>query len=451
MEYKKVTAISGPVSLYVYSYNNSTYYFFGDEHFSNADTCEDYLFKCDYLLDKHKSVNLESNCTDLGALFHNWFTYNNDYNISTNFYMETPFTKKDVRKLVNTQHGSWLTRMEYVLEDCLTTNKSTCPYAPSVRVHYVDIRTFEAQDQSIHVDLFSLHPIQNYITTSKTDKSTLKGLMHDYLKILNFLINNYSHILTGILDVHYDEIIDYIVNFAQSLQYFTIYTNYIEESITMTVIRNDIRIHRVAASLNKLKAQNPIMVDYILHYIYDLLDNHMAHVKEQYDLDFGTFFPISNLYNLFDKYDQLMMLIDSYIFDAYLLSRMFYNDDNNIEVITYTGYAHTERYNYFFQHYLYADAKIILHKKNEQGTRCVYSKIIPNYLDINKFRKHAYIKEQILLVLKQVDNNNTFDNSYITLEKHNDVYTLTDKSTRGTESTTNKITIMQLLYSYFLI
>lgn len=89
-----ITTISGPVSLYIYKYDNKKYYFFGDQHYNNTNICEENGIVCDHYDFKLENVIIEGPyCTDLGALFHNWFTFNNDYGIKTDFYAETPFTK----------------------------------------------------------------------------------------------------------------------------------------------------------------------------------------------------------------------------------------------------------------------------------------------------------------------------------------------------------------------
>lgn len=97
-----ITSISGPISLYVYKYNDKTYYFFGDQHYGNTNACEQNGIICDHYDNQYENVIIEgTNCTDLGALFHHWFTFNNDYGIKTDFYAETPFTKQTERDIYN--------------------------------------------------------------------------------------------------------------------------------------------------------------------------------------------------------------------------------------------------------------------------------------------------------------------------------------------------------------
>lgn len=50
-----ITSISGPVSLYIYNFQNKKYFLFGDIHFSRAGSCHSKGMKCDafnYTFDK---------------------------------------------------------------------------------------------------------------------------------------------------------------------------------------------------------------------------------------------------------------------------------------------------------------------------------------------------------------------------------------------------------------
>ena len=162
--WEEITVISGPVSMYIYEYNNKKYYFFGDKHHGRATKCQEKGYKCDsfdYSFTNVKSIG--SNCSQMGVLLHNWFVYNNDHNIKTDFYLETFYTKENKRfneeenlqlinrrKQNNTQiqtndapfeNKSWLELVSYIMAPCFIREKENCPYYPNVHAHYIDVRT----------------------------------------------------------------------------------------------------------------------------------------------------------------------------------------------------------------------------------------------------------------------------------------------------------------------
>lgn len=112
------------------------------------NSCEDQLqVQCDifdYLYEN--SVTYNSNCLTIGSLFDEWFTYNNYNNIKTDFYLETPFTKGNIRRntstkeqiklrrsqpnylpkspsLVTIRSTGWIQSMEDFFHDCIIRQK----------------------------------------------------------------------------------------------------------------------------------------------------------------------------------------------------------------------------------------------------------------------------------------------------------------------------------------
>ena len=137
--------ISGPISYYILNYKNVKIYLFGDIHTTPyINSCNQYYsdVPCDSIdydysgfLIKHK------NCWSIGALLGEWFQYNNDYNISTDFFIESSFSKSPTRynimnneinrrrqnNLNNLNYSDerdpfslmWLLNLEQFFRDCL--------------------------------------------------------------------------------------------------------------------------------------------------------------------------------------------------------------------------------------------------------------------------------------------------------------------------------------------
>lgn len=94
-----ITTISGIVSCFVFQLNNQTIYLFGDDHFSRQNNCKQKGYQCDYFNPQFtKTYTYNTECTNIGVLLHNWFVYNNDHDIKTDFYLEEFYTKENKRK-----------------------------------------------------------------------------------------------------------------------------------------------------------------------------------------------------------------------------------------------------------------------------------------------------------------------------------------------------------------
>lgn len=181
--------ITGITSLYVVKYGSVHYYFMGDQHFSgDIGSCQSYNknLTCDSINRKFNDVIIrDTNCWSVGALLSEWFEYNYDNKIYTDFYIEIPYTKSDERKrgsdmvdLINQRRSptknkdmtlmtslfnikedkddiedplvsraGWIPALSLLFKDCLTADKKFCKYNPIIRLHYADTRQFDLGKQ----------------------------------------------------------------------------------------------------------------------------------------------------------------------------------------------------------------------------------------------------------------------------------------------------------------
>ena len=188
--------ISGPISFYLLETNGVKFYLLGDQHTSprNNSCQQEYNIKCDSINYTYDNLNIrDSDCFSIGALLVEWFTYNNDHDISTDFFIEVPFTKSDKRNRISknleilnqrrqksiqqiTQDDNnnniqsdqddihhlifqnWLLDLELLFNDCLSYSAQNCKYIPNIRMHYMDVRLFSQSVSNITPDLFLFRP-----------------------------------------------------------------------------------------------------------------------------------------------------------------------------------------------------------------------------------------------------------------------------------------------------
>ena len=330
--------ISGINSFYYYEYNNKKYYFFGDLHGYN-DGCDEYCDYYNYTFTEVVSYN--NNCTDIAALLHNWFNYNNKNEIKTDFYLEDSFTKSNIDRrtkfkeaMIQRHHNpynafktifpytnaSYLELLQDLLQPCLVPDKTSCPYYPNVHVHYTDIRAID----DIRVSPFNL-------------KFLYGASKQDIVNTIRTLVYHFDDLLLGILDLNYHNMITILKHIKLSSPVKIKYDLLLLKLDELTVIRQDVKMHRVAWSLYN----HPDIKDFILtlcHNEFKNLNYTKELVKIKDDLTLDLFL---------QKYINLFTIINAYIFDAYLLSRMFNQDGE--EIVVYAGAAHIEVCALYFQ------------------------------------------------------------------------------------------------------
>jgi hypothetical protein len=383
---------------------------FGDIHFSNENNC-DKNYHCDYFnytFDKTETYNTE--CTSIGPLLYNWFNYNNKHDILTNLYIEENFTKEeerlttDIEKRLTTEKYdtlstifpsndiSWLELMNQLLKPCLVKNKLTCPFSPNVHIHYIDIRGID----KFAIDPFNIRSIYNKFINSVLTFEKILEIRKDLIIILTTLIKKYKYILIGMMKPDgFDDMIDILSNMINQLGPFMkdIYRK--QDVYKMTVVRDDVIMHRVAAELYKLKQSNKLLYQHILHFIDKMTTSLMKPTIENFNTTITKLsrkltsneeeFIEDNyrlIKNILYGYQNVFTVLGAYTMDAYVLARMFTQE--GIENITYTGAAHTDTYVLFFKYYL-KTLPILAHSKSEN--RCIVEPRLPQYLPANLYRE----------------------------------------------------------------
>lgn len=391
----EITTISGPVSLSIFEYNQTRYYFFGDTHFSNANLCHD---------DNYISIN---------ELLPLWFTYNNNHQIKTDFYFESAFTKEELTTTKDLlSHVGPLPLVYNALISCLSKNKSQCPYQPYVHIHYANIRLFKDENKYHRAHLFNLESIYNFYKNYQF-KSLQQFLIvqNNIIQYIDYQIQNYKTILEGLLQPSQyfhvlNNILDLIEPFDKQLKNNILLDLYYVNKLT--VIRQGQKIHRVAAELQKLAQIDNTMANNIYDYGFYLAN----HYLEEYPIDENIFNHFFNEFNeqLKNKNTTIMAIghrallkyinyfkplftqLASTLMDIYTLARMMYYQSD--EVITYSGYNHAMRYHYFFENYLNTTPVIEITptfvnkevKHHEGINRCLSHPFLSYYIPVQNFK-----------------------------------------------------------------
>ena len=432
---RKITHISGPVSLYVFIVNNKKYLFFGDVHFSNEGSCEDNGIDCDHYDNKFGSVKLHnSDCTDFGALLHNWFTYNNEHNIKTDFYLEVPYTKSDVRHKTSEfielleektsyfpyANESWISLIADIMYPCFVRDKKGCPYYPNVHAHYADIRVTETSEGLVFHDLFNLAYINNYIydNIDKMDDIMFELVKQDYWSYLVMLVTNYDTIYGLMIDFdHYQTNMPTLIALSDHIKVPEIKRQYISMLASMedmTVTRDvfeyqELKMYRIAAEIIKLYDKNPVIAKQLYQFTQSrariLIAFYINSIEKALDKEYTR----SEFLDMIAYYDDEFSNITVLHMDTYTLSRMFIQDESS-EIIVYTGSHHTLNYVAFFEA-LHVNPNLIIPENNSPASiRCLYHPQLPRYIDALKYKTYIYFREKALHILNTID---TKDKKYI--------------------------------------
>jgi hypothetical protein len=393
-----INKISGPVSVFIFNYNQTLFYFFGDTHFSEANLCQ----PCHL-----------SNCIDINTLLHLWFTYNNNHQIKTDFYIESSFTKDDYfnpKKVEPNQ--SHLPQLQYQLAPCLSTNKSQCPYLPNVHIHYANIRSIRQDGLLQFANIYHMDALI-YLVQNKsfTSLRSFLNYQNQIIQWVDYTLQNSQIIFDGILQPDgYQNMVNHIldfINFSFDEDLKNLILNQLAVQDKLTVIRNGQKMHRIASELQKLFNVNPDMANLINHYSYSRLSGALLKKYDLYDDQIKTVFNEFNeklkeretprqvikkgymaLLTYLKLHRQIYIDMSSNLMDVYTLTRMMYHQ--NDQVIVYAGYNHVQQYKEFFQFYLNVDLTFeidmshvndLVHR--DSVNRCLESQLLQQYIPID--------------------------------------------------------------------
>lgn len=413
---KPITTISGIISCYIFNYNNQMFYFFGDKHFGRENNCQEKGYKCDYFNTTFtKTFTYHTECTNIGVMLHNWFVYNNDHNIKTNFYLEEYYTKKDKRtqnqyyyNVINNRrlydyydqtnapfkNSSWMEMMSYILEPCLVKNKLNCPYYPNVHVHYIDVRVIE-ENKKTEVTPFSLSLALKYIKSNQLQSfEDYQLIKSNILTLIKFIINHYNELLDIMFEVDgYQQLYHHInqplfEDIIDNVNLFTVTKNINGKMMTM---------YKTAWELYRLSLIDEVLSNDIKDYIKQIGTNIIYNIMLKFKQDYKSLnVSLSNdklilsiyqkiLEQWTEKYDSLLIDLQSLSMDAYTLARLFLQNDGQ-DVIVYTGDYHTKIYIDFFKIYL---TQPLVDYPSQNDERCVIINNLTNYIDANTHRNYV--------------------------------------------------------------
>ena len=370
-----ITTISGIVSCYIFSHSGKMYYLFGDKHYTRRGNCKELGYQCDYFNNTFtKTYTYGTQCTNIGPLLHNWFTYNNDHSIATDFYIELSYTKENERvthkyyndiienrktpfyyeEIAPFQDKSWLQLTHYIMKPCFIREKTQCPYYPNVHVHYTDVRILE-QEGEIFVNPFDITDFHHM----------------EYVKLL---ILHYKIILGYLLDIDgYNRFLDKIHLIPEEIKDDLVH-NISLFTVTREINGNNITMYKTAWELHRLEQSYPMIAEKLRVYIQTEAEQIIQKV-------YNT---LKTQKMNYDLYNDLLLDMQSLSMDVYTLSRVFIQNQSD-EIIIYAGAYHIQFYVPFLQQCGFDLLTSVPYKK---GQNCITMDNLPLYLDGNKYRQY---------------------------------------------------------------
>ncbi len=154
--WQDISLISKVNSIYLFEINEKKYYIIGDVIGKG---------QCNMICDQINQYPSGKECTTLEALLSNWLKYNNEYNISTNLYINTD--NPILRKEFNTANQLCYKREKH------------CPYYPNIDVYTSDSL---------------LYKIREYINTLDISKINVKNKINELSMMMITLIHYYNQL-----------------------------------------------------------------------------------------------------------------------------------------------------------------------------------------------------------------------------------------------------------------
>jgi hypothetical protein len=340
---------------------------------------------CDSINYTFDGINIaKSNCWSIGALFEEWFTYNNYRGIPTDVYFETSFTKTGIKKFsdklkvvedrrkgekiyqqepyddsIDEINTGWLPTLEVFFYECLKPNKTKCHHNPSVHIHYVDLRVgfydnielLEHYTTMYTPDLlyFTIDgDFVNYLKLLTQYKLNVRDIekyvekinkdILDFNKVFFSLIANADQI---ILDFYFGELPltrainkyrNYILKITTQTDVQRLYLNKLTSIEATAVIRNDNPLMtRTAAEYKRLQKFDPTLADKLKQFVINAVKIHKNDYIENYKRSVAQIVTdpenINKIeYDMLDIVERLareMVPFSAFNMDIYTISRMF--------------------------------------------------------------------------------------------------------------------------------
>jgi hypothetical protein len=311
---------------------------------------------------------------------------------------------KNYESNINFENISWMELIGSVMNNCFTKPKTNCPYYPNVHSHYADVRILDNKIENIHADPFLLFDLLRSLTKNfpRTEEK-LSILKIELSMIMSIITYDYVNLLDGMLSSeNFDSFIKKYSDLSTlfSADISKLYLQKIMNMKKLSVIRDGVRMHKVAAELLRLEKESPSMSFLIKELIYDKATIYIKEVKELYEEAMSVFNYDYSMYDIYEKSILVLGAIQQIItalvplsalsMDAYLLARMFLQTEST-EIIVYAGSAHIGHYVDFFENYL--AVKRLAGVESIFNNRCLNIIDLPKYLDANKYRKYVVNKK----------------------------------------------------------
>ncbi|HSW76879.1 MAG TPA: hypothetical protein VLG50_07525 [Candidatus Saccharimonadales bacterium] len=396
----EITQITDVSSFYLYIYNNKYYFFFGDQHGSrNEGGCTTVTSSCDTLDDQYNAMYYHQQCTSIALLLKNWFLYNKDHQIKTDFYVEAAFTKQNIRP--SSTIGSWLQVMPTLMPHCFIKDKTQCFYYPYIHAHYMDIRSMDDKN----VDPFDIHLLRVLLNKNPPkDEKQFLVMKNTYLFIINTLVDNIKVIINALInpDADFIKIINDLLLLKDKCKtkicrdQFNTFQNILDTAVT----RDGKKMFRAAAELRKLQHMDSHLANLIYQYYHNILNIQISHIQKSVsndllalvDIKFDWLpipIAIDIIKSIINKLESQFLILSSIPMDVYMLSRMFLQNESQ-QIIVYAGTHHVKYYAEFFNMALKCDSTIAMPYIIDK--RCLESNLLPNYLPADIYRQYALNK-----------------------------------------------------------
>jgi len=146
-------------------------------------------------------------------------------------------------------------------------------------------------------------------------------------------------------------------------------------TVTREIDGREIRMYKTAWELYRLEQKYPIIAKQLREFALYEANNIMTRVMNILRVEKINY----------DRYNDLLLDVQSLSMDVYTLSRVFVQDESE-EVVIYAGAYHIRFYADFFQSIGFTLLDSVPYKK---GQNCIKMDLLPMYLNGNKYRQYT--------------------------------------------------------------